>query len=220
LDNFLLKAVLEPYIVNRPYFVKRVVATTLMLLAALSHNHSFAAQESGDVVEPSVLEKTIRRHFAGQSGYHVGDLITRSQVAELQVYLRRTRCHGPACHPFMLQRVLPDTCRIVKLFYSKNRGNVLRKAAQKLGGYAVIEALTRSPANYTQLVKAADSASVDAIVQLAETTGFGRGYETANSEGPKKRRKKVIYTAAEFLNATSVTTEAKVLIDQPQQPVP
>jgi len=161
---------------------------------------------------------TIRRYFEGQSGYHAGDLITRSQVAELQVYLRRTRNRGPASHPLLLQRMLPDSCRIAKLFYTKNGGNVLRNAAEKLGGYAVIEALTRSTDSYSQLVKAATSGSVDAVVQLAESAGLEKTNETTFTAGKKKRRRKIIYTVDEFLSVVSATANAKMSSEEPRQP--
>jgi len=56
--------------------------------------------ESTSEISPGAPEPemTIRRYFTGQSGYQTGDLITRSQLEELQGYLRRTRWRGPASH--------------------------------------------------------------------------------------------------------------------------
>jgi len=172
---------------------KMILASALTLLGSLSLSPCLA--ESAP--EPTELEMTIQRYFTGQSGYQVGDLITRSQVEELQRYLRRTRRRGPASHPLILRRLLPDNCRLVKLFYARNGAQVLRAAAQKLGGYATLEALTRSTASYTQLVEAVNSRSVDSVVKLAQIP------ETAKPEGKKKGRKGVLYTVDEFLSAVT-----------------
>jgi len=198
---------------------KNVIASVLALFVALSSNQCLAESPQKDSLEPSIQEMTIRRYFEGQSGYHAGDLITRSQVAELQVYLRRTRNRGSASHPLILGRMLPDSCRIAKLFYRKNGGNVLRGAAAKLGGYAAIEALTRSTDSYSQLVEAATSGSVDAVVQLAESAGLGQTNETTVTAGKKKRRRKIIYTVDDFLSAVSVAANASMPSEEPQQPV-
>jgi len=181
--------------------------SALVLLGALSLKPCLAESASEMASKSSDLEMTIRRYFTGQSGYQAGNLITRSQVEELQKYLRRTRRRGPACHPRMLRRILPDGCRLAKLFYSRNGDQVLRVAAQRLGGYAVLEALTRSPASYTQLVEAVDSGSVDSVVQLAESASPAQSPETAKAEGKKKRRNKVIYTLDEFFSAAMAATE-------------
>ena len=197
-----------------------VVTTVFLLIETLSSNQCLAEPPNKESSEPSVQEMTIRRYFEGQSGYHAGNLITRSQVAELQVYLRRTRNRGSASHPLILQRFLPDSCRLAKLFYKKNGGNVLREAAQKLGGYAGIEALTRSPDSYSQLVEAAASGLVDTVVQLAELAGFGQTNIKAVSAGKKKRRRRTIYTVDEFLSAVSEPPAAKMPPDEPPQPAP
>jgi len=163
-----------------------------------------ASENSPALSEP---EMTIRRYFTGQSGFQAGDLITRSQVEELQQYLRRTRRRGPASHPRMLRQILPDNCRLAKLFYSGNGDEVLPGAAQRLGGYAVLEALTRSTASYAQLIEAVDSGSVDLVVKLAESVRSAQKSETTQVESKKKRRKRVIYTLDEFLSAARAATE-------------
>jgi len=185
---------------------KTIVATVLVLLGALGQSPCFAESAGGISPESAELKMTIQRFFAGESGYQNGDLITRSQVEELQKYLRRTRRRGPALHPTLLGRILPDNRRLVNLFYARSSGEVLRVAAEKLGGYAALEALTRSTASYTQLVEAVDSESVDSVVKLAESA---QKADTAKAEGKKKRRKKAIYTADDFFSAVLAASEAK-----------
>jgi len=177
------------------------VVSALVLLGALGVKPCLAESASENSPALSELEMTILRYFTGQSGYQAGNLMTRSQVEELQQYLRRTRRRGPACHPRLLRRMLPDNCRLAKLFYSKNGDQVLRDAAQRLGGYAVLEALTRSTDSYTRLVEAVGSGSVDSVMELA------RSYVTAQAESKKKRRNRVIYTLDEFFSATTAATE-------------
>ncbi len=111
--------------------------------------------------------------------------------------------------------MLPDNSRLAKLFYSRNGNQVLRGAAQKLGGYAVLEALTRPTVSYTRLVEAVDSGSVDSVVKLAESAGLAQNPGPAKAEGRKKGRKKVLYTVDDFLAALVRAPEAKMPAEQP-----
>jgi len=186
-----------------------VVVFALVLLGVLSPRLGLAESEVEASSKPSAIEMTIRRFFSGQSEYQDGDLITRSQVEEFQLYLRRTRQRGPASHPLILKRLLPDNSRLCKVFYLKNGGKVLRIASQKLGGYAGIEALVKSTASYTQLVDAVRSGAADSVVQLVEAAGMGKKLDTTKIVENRKRRKKTIYTVDDFIKAVIVTPEAK-----------
>jgi len=201
--------------------VNRIVIATVLVSLEVLANGAYSAESAesagADSAKASNLEMTIRRFFSSQSDYEAGDLITRSQVMELQGYLRKTRRRGAASHPLILQRVLPDDCRFTKLFYSKNARDVLRAAAQKLGGYEDLKALTKSTDKYTQLVQTVNVGSVDAVVKLAESASKGRTTATKNGADKQRRSKRIIYTVEEFLNAVNVVPAAKILADEQLQ---
>ncbi|MCA9232601.1 MAG: hypothetical protein KDA57_18270 [Planctomycetales bacterium] len=158
---------------------------------------------------PSALEMTIRRHFSAISGYQKGDLITKSQVEELQTYLRKTNRHCRAAHPMLLNWILPDDCRLSRLFYSQSGAEVLRTAAGELGSYAELEALTRSADSYAALVEAVESEDADTIVELA-LQGREPNDESQGKERPSRRSSR-LYTVEEFLVETfkSTTNESQ-----------
>jgi len=195
--------------------VNRIVIATVLVSLEVLANGAYSAESAGaDSAKASNLEMTIRRFFNSQSGYEAGDLITRSQVMELQGYLRKTRRRAAASHPLILQRVLPDDCRFTKLFYTKNASDVLRAAAQKLGGYEDLKALTKPTGKYTQLVQAVNSGSADAVVKLAESISKARTTTTENGAGKQRRNKRTIYTVEDFLNAVNVAPAAKIPADE------
>jgi len=189
--------------------IRVVVVFAIGLLCTLDPCLCLAESVGEESSNPSALEKTIRRFFTGQSGYHADDLITRSQVEELQEYLRKTWRRAPASHPLILHRLLPDENRLCKVFYLKNGGKVLREASLKLGGYVGLEALVRTTAKYAHLVKAVRSGSADAVVELVESSDMGKNAETVRAEEKRERRKKMIYTVDDFISAVIVTPKAK-----------
>jgi len=186
-----------------------VVVITLMFILSLSPHLAVAGPVVEESSQPSALEMTIRRFFEGQGNYQAGDLITRSQVEELQGYLRKTGRRSPASHPVILRRFLPDRNRLCKVFYLKNGGKVLRAASLELGGYAEIEALARKTASYTQLVKAVRSGQADTVVELVKSSVTGKDDETLKTEEKRKRLNRTIYTVDDFIKVVIATSEAK-----------
>ena len=176
--------------------MERKLATLAALLISLIGS-SHCSAESPNANE---LEKTIRRYFLGQSDYHEGDLVTRSQVEQLQSYLRKTRRHSPASHPVILQRFLTDRNRLCKAFYLKNGGKVLREASKQIGGYASLEALVRDTGHYTAILQAIHSGSVEEIIKLVESVNESKSAEDREAEHSRKLRKKTIYTIDEFIS--------------------
>ncbi len=194
---------------------KNIFAPSLVLLIALNQALCLAelsqAEKKG---EPTKLERTIRRYFASMGGYQEHDLITRSQVEELQGFLRKTGRRSLATHPKLLHRVLPDGSRLAKLFYSRNGANVLRAAAMQLGSYAKLEALTRTPAGHAKLTEAVSLQSVEAVLELVAENHEPLQQPTAEKKLPVKVKAKTkprnfrVYTLSEFLNAALATPEA------------
>jgi hypothetical protein len=92
------------------------------------------------------LSRTVVRYFEGQSQFIPGDLIVRSQVDELQDYLRKTRRASPATNPQLRKHVLVDHACLAKAFYGLGGDWLLREAARKLGGYGPLDQLCQSKA--------------------------------------------------------------------------
>lgn len=159
----------------------------------------------GEPAGRTVLEKTIVRFFQSMGGYEDGDLISRSQVQDLQVFLRRTNRRGLVTHPRMLTPVLPDNSRLIRLFYAKNGAQVLREAAKKLGSYRELEELSRSSSGYDLLVKAVNrNNNADEVLEMA----FKRREE--KQKGDRKVPLKLrVYTIEEFLERLAASAKGK-----------
>ena len=101
----------------------------LVALAVLSiqgQNTSAAADTETDTEATGrKLAATVYRYFESSKSYHKGDLITRSQLAEMQSYLRKTNGHSPATHPRLLNRALADEARLVRYFYLEKNSEIL-----------------------------------------------------------------------------------------------
>jgi hypothetical protein len=146
----------------------------------------------------SPLAATIMRYFASSKNYQRGDLITNSQVAEMQGFLRKTQGHSPATHPRMLRRLLSDNAALVKFFYSGDNRVFLRNAAKKYGGYAGLDRITQSAAGREKL-------------EALQRTNDIEGLETLLKDFPLNRSAKRpprIYTVEEFLAALSGPDDA------------
>ncbi len=194
----------------RPMFV-----ATLLWLCWMSLSQCRGDDPAKDAKK---LEETVRRYFASIGGYHEGDLISRSQVEDLQVYLRRTQGHSAATHARILRRILPDDSRLVRLFYQKNGAELLRQAAVKNGGYEVFDRLSRSTAKYARLVEATDRGSIEKLNQLTDEELKKLLATKEKSEANKSRVKSSrIYTIEDYLEAV-IPAETKRLVTPEKAP--
>lgn len=159
-------------------------------------------------VRPAELEATIRRYFVAIGGFQEGDLVAQSQVRELQIYLRKTRGHSAATHPKLLGRVLPDASRLARLFYSGQGAEVLRNAANKLGGYEYLDRLSRTHAGRAQLNAAIKSDSPGLPVELLPKLAK-KVTKTARTSKESPSKASLIYTVDELVTAISATTKDK-----------
>jgi hypothetical protein len=121
-----------------------------------------AAQPTAD--ENQQVAETIERHFAGIVDYRKGHLICRSQVEELQQYLRRTRGNIPAAHGRLLIRILADNAPLTRIFHSEHGEKVLTAAAGQLGGYEKLASLARLAAGRTLIREAIRADQPDVLV--------------------------------------------------------
>ena len=105
---------------------RAILISTIWLLSFSTQDRCQADSRGlGTPSDPKSLELTVRRYFAGMARYEEGDLISFTQVAELQQYLRKTTGHSAASHPSLLRQVLPDASRLSRLFYAKRGAKVL-----------------------------------------------------------------------------------------------
>lgn len=152
--------------------------------------------------QQEVVSETARLYLESNNRYHPGDLITESQIEELQQYLRKSLGKSPATHRGLLNRTLKDTAPLSRFFYQESENRVLRLAAEKLGGYADLEALSLDHKGRQALQRAISTGSEAEIVTTVEAS------RQNSSEKPTRERKKtspnhlrVIYTLDDFLEA-------------------
>ena len=189
---------------------------SLLILATATENRQLGAQTaagSGDISlsASKKLEATVHRYLESSKSYQRGDLVTQIQLAELQSYLRKTSGHSPATHPRLLKRALPDRAPLVRYFYVGGHKRFLRRVAEKAGGYAKLDFLSRSAAGRTK---------IDRALQVGNEESF---LELLGNVIPKASAKQVqpIYTANDFLAAvrnSSKTTQTGSVDKENDQP--
>jgi hypothetical protein len=145
-----------------------LITLIFCLAGALSTTGWSTAAEQPSADENLQVARTIERHFAGFSGYREGDLICRSQVEELQRYLRRTRGHIPATHRRLLNQVLADNAFLCRLFFSERGEAVLAAAAKKLSGYADLDSISRLETGRDKIKEAIRSGQPDVLIEYVE----------------------------------------------------
>ena len=114
------------------------------------------------------LSKTVIRFFESQSQYLPGDLIVRSQVAELQAYLRKTEGACPATNPQLRRRVLVDHACLARVFYGLGGDRLLREAARKLGSYGPLDRLCQSKAGRAILTTAVRQSNLEMLMDYLQ----------------------------------------------------
>ncbi len=135
------------------------------LVVELAHSESITTGSHDSLTEwTDPLSKTVVRYFKGQSNYLDGDLIVRSQVAELQAYLRKTQGACAATNPLLRRRVLVDHSCLARAFYSLGGDRLLREAAGILGGYGPLDRLCQTKAGRAILTTAVRQANLEMLL--------------------------------------------------------
>lgn len=188
--------------------LRSLVLLPLICLISLNPCRAETSTE-GNASDLTVLGETVQRYFSGMGGYQEGDLLSRSQVQELQDYLKKTRGHSPATHPWILSRVLADNSRLVRLFYRHNGAELLREAVAKGNGYEVFKSITHTSIGYSELVDAVERGAVEDLIQMANQKSQQQADALkASDSSPKKRLKPpLIYTATDYIAAVTVAME-------------
>ena len=177
----------------------RTVTCYVILLATLASANMFAeTPENG----PTQMGETLQLYFAADRSYQPGDLITRSQLAEFQVYLRTTHGTGLATKPRWLNRTLPDNASLVTIFHRGGRA-VLRPAAARLGGYAELDRIARTGAGRKVIQQAIEEKSPEPLVRWVLEKRQAATAKQPTSSDRKDRRAPAqrIYTAGDYLAA-------------------
>ncbi len=191
-------------------------ATYFLLLGLALHNPqpdvAWAQTEVGTHVPhgsfaawTDPLSRTVIRFFEGQSQFSPGDLIVRSQVTDLQVYLRKTHRASPATMSPLCRRVLPDRACLARVFYGLGGDQLLREAARNLGGYAPLDRLCRSKAGREILTPAARQDDIemllDSVRKHERPPNPVRGSPGETDKRPTIQRLSRIYTVEDLLKA-------------------
>ena len=155
------------------------------------------------------LADSIRRYFRSSGSHEAGDLIVRSQVEELQNYLRKTRGPIPASNARILKRVLPDSSQLARLFYRQSGAYVLRTAASRLGGYHVLDRLCNTREGLTKIrlaIGSGKSEDLNAIASAEESPDGTVGLGASDPVDGAAHRYSKIYTVEDFLQAAGLPT--------------
>ena len=147
------------------------------------------------------LEATIKRHFAATTGYQEGDLITRSQIEEVQTYLRKSLGHSVATHPRLLIRFLADEARLARIFYWKDGAEMLRTTVANGHSYEILDKLTFKKKSYDQFTRVVELQNLDELKQMIdEELKHQAALEVERQDRPKRRYKPPrIYTVEGYL---------------------
>ena len=150
------------------------------------------------------ISRTVIRHFQSQQQYHVGDLIVRSQVAEIQDYMRKTRGISASTNSRLRKRVVADQDPLARAFYSADNDRLLREAAIQLGGYGPLDQLCQLKSGRQILATAIRQANLEMLVKYAHENGVSSGAaqaSSANVEEKRNRERSKIYTVEDLLKA-------------------
>jgi hypothetical protein len=156
------------------------------------------------------LRGTIERYFSSMEGYQPGDLISQSQVEELQLYLLRTQGRISATHPRLLHQVLPDEAPLIRSFYLDDGAEVLREAAKRLHGYDRLQALAHTVPGRAQISAAIGSKSPDLLVNSVKQvlSSETRSNSPEQDERQVKSEDNHIFTLEQFIEASQPPSSA------------
>jgi len=160
------------------------------------------AEKVPSAAQDQIIAKTARFYFESSGTYAPGDLITESQIEELQDYLRRSFGNSPATHRGLTNRAIKDDAPLSKYFYREQANTVLRKAAEELGGYGQLEALSLNRQGRKVLQEAISTRSEAGIISRIEISRQNKDAEASgNPQSGSPHQPKAIYTLEDFLGA-------------------
>ncbi|QEG35620.1 hypothetical protein Pr1d_29220 [Bythopirellula goksoeyrii] len=155
------------------------------------------AEKVPNPAQNQIIAKTARLYLESSGTYVPGDLITESQIEELQDYLRRSFGNSPATHRGLSNRALKDDAPLSRYFFREQANQVLRKAAEKLGGYGQLEVLSLNRQGRQVLQEAIATQSEAGIISRIDTSPQNMGSEASGNP----HQLKAIYTLEDFLEA-------------------
>jgi hypothetical protein len=150
------------------------------------------------------FSRTVIRHFQSQEQYHVGDLIVRSQVAEIQDYMRKTRGISPSTNSRLCKRVVADQDPLARAFNSADNDRLLREAAIQLGGYGPLDQLCQLKSGRQILATAMRQSNLEMLLEYVHENGLSpetAQTSSANAEEKQDHERNKIYTVEDLLKA-------------------
>lgn len=160
------------------------------------------------------ISRSVVRYFQSQQHHLSGDLIVRSQVAEIQAYLRKTRGASPATNPKLRKRVLADQNYLARIFYGSQGGRLLREAAIQLGGYGPLDQLCQLQSGRQVLTAAIRQQNLKMLVEYTQKHEPSPESTRASSVDVEKKQqtRKLgnIYTVEDLLKALHPDRKAPV----------
>lgn len=173
-----------------------------MLILLLDCRISATAKQAE--IAPDQLAGVVDRYFRADPNYSPGDLLTREQLVELQMYLRRSRGNTLASHRKWRDYMLPEDAPLAGLFNGQN-GEILREAATRGGSYTVLDRLSRTIEGKQRIKAALDHKSSEELVALISEAETAQEKNAANKEDKYLSEKRTlqfrrIYTAEDFVS--------------------
>ena len=201
--------------------MSRIALVLSLVFLSLTAAPPVSGTQSSADQDPK-LAGTIYRYFSSISDYQEGNLICRSQVEELQRYLRRTQGSIPASHRRLLNRVLADEAPLSQFFYGENGEAVLCDAAVELAGYEELEVAARTTAGRKLIKAAIRSNESDALVQYLKQEIASKKSQQSQQAGQQeaKTSRARIYTVEQFIEAAlaSPNSGEKQVSASPERP--
>lgn len=168
---------------------------------------------------PKNLGTTLDLYLSSDRSYASGNLITDSQLAEFQLYLRKTRGNSLATHSQWTERMVKDSDPLAQMFYNGG-SKILSEVAQKVGGYAKLERLTRSAvgrktlqqaiaANLAQPILTAIAEHDKKLVTQPSSTKKAADTLAVGTIVSKRAQARRIYTADDYVQAVVAAEQAR-----------
>ena len=168
---------------------------TLCMLPLLADAREFSSIDEAHEVT--------QLYFSSGSSFQTGDLITRSQIAEFQAYLRKTRTRSPLVNPILIKLAVADDAPLPQMFFSEEGTELFRAAAKELGGYASLERTLLNDQGRLAVIAAIEAQSVDAVQQAVEQFAPKKDAKSNTRHLYKDR----IYTVADLLDRAFSASE-------------
>lgn len=168
---------------------------------------------------PKNLRTTLDLYLSADRSYVSGNLLTDSQLAEFQLYLRKTRGNSLATHSKWIERMVKDSDPLAQMFYNGG-SKLLPEVAEKTGGYAKLEQLSRNAGGRQTLQQAIAAKSVPQILtaiaehdkkQVTQPSSNKKatGKQAVKTVAPETAQARRIYTADDYVQAVMAAEQAR-----------